>query len=54
MNCIGAHIVLLWQPISKRVNYETFINRYNSMDSQAMLIDGFNFKITRDSFKSRW
>ena len=48
------HIVLPWQPASVRVNYESFSNRYNGIYSSAMLSEGFNFKITSDSFNLRW
>ena len=48
------HIVLPWQLISTRVNYELFSNRYDGIDSFAMLSDGLNFKITSDSFNLRW
>ena len=37
------HIVSPWQPISTRVNYESFSNRINGIDSLVMLSDGFNF-----------
>ena len=50
---VYMNIVLPWQPISTRVNYESFSNRYNSIDSLAMFSDGLNFKITSDSFNLR-
>ena len=53
MNCLDA-IVLPWPPISTRVNYESFSNRYNGRDSLAMLTDSLTFKITSDSFNLRW
>ena len=48
------HFVLSWQPISARVNYESFSNINNGIDSLEILSEGFNFKITSDSFNLRW
>ena len=40
------HTVLPWQPMPTRVNYESFLNRHNSIDSSAKVSDGFTFKIS--------
>ena len=37
-----VHIVLPWYPISTRVNYQSFSNGFNCIDSWAMLSDGFS------------
>ena len=53
MNCLKYIYILIYPPPSTRANYESFANRYNSIDSLAMLNDGFNFKITSDAFSWR-
>ena len=53
MNCLGTYCFTMTTYIHK-VNYESLSNRCNGIDSLAMLSDGFNFKITSDSFILRW
>ena len=48
MSCLGAYCFTMAQPISIRVNYESFANRCNGIDSLAMLKDGLTFKITSE------
>ena len=54
MNCLTAYCFLPWQPISTRVNYKSFSNRFYGIDFSTMLSYKFNFKITSDSFNLRW